>query len=388
MKTKKVICLILVLCVTAVFFAGCGGNDQGNSNQPSTAASQPPSGSGAAAPSGNQPQGGTSQGSAPAPQDNTVYKFNVSFAMPEFSAEEVVFAFDRIQEASNGRIEFTHYFSWSLTTVPTVIDDLNAGLVDIAMVPAHEHLNLFPLNSLIYFTPFLGIDPYYKVTALYDEMYKEWPVLAQEYAKNGVVYWTNFAMPAYNIFTTSDKNIHLPGDLRGLKLMTGTHLMQQFINANGGAPVYVPTPEYATSLSTNVVDGAINHANVLRAFGCIDFIKGGTLFGEAGIHNGLMMMLFSQQAWDKLPADLQKLFADEAVPLRDNHTMWDYNSHNGNLMAIEGAGGTLVRLTPDEVNQWAAAFSGFIDDYINELNTTGYPEARGLYEAIIAKAAN
>ena len=381
MKTARIISMILVLCLALAVATACGGNQPsgGGSGQPSGGGSSQPSGGGSSQPSGggNQP--------AP-PPDNTVYKFNVSFAMPEFSAEEVVFAFDRIQEASNGRIEFTHYFSWSLTSVPGCIDDMNAGLVDIAMVPVHEHLNRFPLNSLVYFTPFLGFDPYYKVTALYDEMFLEWPELAKEYTDAGLVYWTNFAMPAYNIFTTGPSNIRTPDDLRGNKIIAGTFLLQQFINAYGGAPVYTPAPEYATSLSTNVVDGIINHANVLRAFGCIDFIKGGTLFGESGIHTGLMMMMFSEQAWNKLPADLQQLFKDEAPALRDNHTMWDYNSHGGNLGAIRGAGGTLIELTPAEMKVWEDAFAPFIDDYLEELASDGYTNARNLYDTMKAKA--
>ena len=38
--------------------------------------------------------------------------------------------------------------------------------------------------------------------------------------------------------------------------------------------------EYATSLNTSVVDGVINHANVLAAFGALDFVNGATAFGD------------------------------------------------------------------------------------------------------------
>ena len=379
MKARKTIALILALSLAVALIAGCGG-DGGSSPAPAN-----PAAPASPAPGGNNQQAPGTDAPPPPPSDNTVYRFNVSFSMPEFSAPEMIAVFDRIQEASNGRIEFTHYFSWSLTSVPTCIDDLNANLVDICVVPIHEHVNLFPLSSLITVTPFLGFDPFYVIGAMYDEMINEWPELAQEYTSNGVKYWTNIPMPAYNIYTTGNHNIRVPGDLRGLRLLSGTELARRFIQAQGGAPVFSPVTEYATSLNSGVVDGAVTHANLLRAVGSLDFIEAGTLFAEAGVHAAIMAWLFSQQAWDSLPADLQQLFTNEAEAMRDGHAQWDYNSHSGNIAAIEGEGGELIRLTYDEIKAWEDAFASLADEYIQELIGNGHTSAQAVYDAIKAK---
>ena len=324
---------------------------------------------------------------APAVEDNTVYKLNVSFASPEFTTQAITDSLNRIQAASNGRIEFTYYYSWSLTSVPTVVDDLNSGVVDIAAVPINEHLALFPYSNLVTYTPFLGLPNMLEAAKLFDELYAENAAFAEEYAKNGLKYWTNYPCPGYNIYTTADKQIKTPADLKGLKLISSSAVMSEFLTANGAAVVNAPVTDYATSLNTNVVDGVINHANVLMAFGCMDFVKGATVFGDQGSAISLMMMCFSEDAWNRLPADLQALFEAEAETLRDTQCEYDYTSHAGNIDYITGNGGSVITLTDDEIAAWRDAFEPFLADYIADLTASGATEAQAIYDALQAKLA-
>mgnify|MGYP003303280066 CR=1 FL=1 len=324
---------------------------------------------------------------AAAGDDTTVYKMNVSFAAPEFSTTEITAALDRIQAASNGRIEFTYYYSWSLSSVPTVVDDLTSGVVDIAAVPINEHLSLFPYSNLVTYTPFLGLPNMLDAAKIYDELYAENEVFAQEYANLGLKYWTNYPCPGYNIFTTKDNQIKTPDDLAGLKLITSSSMMAQFIEAHGGAVLNSPVTDYATNLNTNVADGVVNHANVLAAFGCMDFVNGVTVFGDQGTAVSIMMMCFSEDAWNALPADLQALFEAEATALRDGQGAWDNGANGGNIAGIGEKGGAVVELTEDEIKVWQDAFAPFLSDYIAELEAGGATEAQAIYDALQAKLA-
>ncbi len=367
MKMKKLLCLLLVVCLMGTLLVGCGKSTDGETSTP---------------PESNAPVEDPTT-----PPDDTVYKLNVSFAAPEFSTTEITAALDRIQAASNGRLEFTYYYSWSLTSVPTCVDDLNSGVVDICAVPLTEHLNLFPYSNLVTYTPFLGHPSILDAAQAYDELYSEFSEISDEYSNNGLVYWTNYPCAPYDIFTTTDHEIRVPADLNGLKLITSSSMMQKFVQKNGGAPVSTPVTEYATSLNTNVVNGVINHANVLRAFGCIDFLKAGTVFGEKGTAVALMVMAFSEAAWNKLPADLQQLFTDEAVTLRDSQGAWEVGAGQGNVAAIKEAGGNIITLTDDEIKVWKDAFSDLLSDYIAELVAGGAKNAQVLYDAAVEKAA-
>ncbi len=330
----------------------------------------------------------TTQGSATTQptSDDTVYKFNVSFAAPEFVSTSITASLDRIQEQSNGRIEFTYYYSWSLTSVPTVIDDLNSGVVDIAAVPISEHINLFPYSNLITYTPFLGLPGTAEAGEIFDEMCQEMETLSQEYTNAGVYYWTNYPMPGYNIYTTEDHAITTPDDLKGLKLITSSALMQEYVTANGGAAVSTPVTEYATSLNTNVVDGAITHINVMAAFGCLDFLNAGTVFGETGTAMSVMTMCFSSDKWNKLPEDLQQLFVDEADALRENQCDADLATQANALAALEEKG-TVTYLTDDQIAVWADAFKVQREAYIAELISNGHADAQDVYDALMTKMA-
>lgn len=352
---KKIIALALVFCMIFAL-AACGG--------------------------GEEPvQGGDVD-------EGKVYDLNVSFAAPEFSTTEITAALDRIQEASNGRINFTYYYSWSITSVPTVVDDLNAGIVDIAAVPINEHLNLFPYSNLVTYTPFLGIPGMTAAGEILHEMYQENEVMQEEYAKAGLTYWTNFPMPPYNIYTTKDHAIKTPEDLKGLKLISSSALMQKYITAHGGAAVTAPVTEYATSLNTNVVDGVVNHANVLAAFGCLDFINAATVFGDSGTALTVLVMALSQNTWDKLPADLQQLFLDEADNLRINQGNWDKAANEKNIAGLEEKGGVVTRLTVEEMAVWQSSFEDMRQAYIDDLTKNGATEAQSIYDEAMEKAAS
>ena len=112
-------------------------------------------------------------------------------------------------------------------------------------------------------------------------------------------------MPGYNIYTDKKNEIKTPEDLKGLKLISSSALMQAYITSHQGAAVTAPVTEYATSLNTNVVDGIINHINVLAAFGCMDFIQAATVFGDSGTATAPMVMAISEKVWSQLSPDLQ-----------------------------------------------------------------------------------
>lgn len=331
-------------------------------------------------------QSGPSTG--PTADPNKVHKLKVSFAAPEFSTTEITAALDRIQEASKGRIEFVYYYAWTITSVPTVVDDLNNGVCDIAALPINEHLNLFPYSNLITYTPFLGLPGMLETADLFTEMHNEQEAISKEYTNAGLHYWTNYPMPGYNIYTTDKNNaIKKPEDLKGLKLISSSALMQAYITAHQGAAVTAPVTEYATSLNTNVVDGIINHINVLAAFGCMDFIQAATVFGDSGTATAPMVMAISEKVWSQLSPDLQKLFNDEAKNLSHGQGGWDRDANERNINLIEEKGGTVTRLTEAEIKVWADAFAAQREAYIDQLIADGHTEARKVYDALQAKLA-
>ncbi|MBQ8663446.1 MAG: TRAP transporter substrate-binding protein DctP [Eubacterium sp.] len=355
---KKILALVLCVGLIASFATACG-NDEGAAGN----------GSGAAA--GNE----------------EVYKFDVSFATPEPITVAMTETFERIEEASNGRIEFTYYYSWSLSSVNTIIDDFNTGIVDIGVVPINMHTNLFPYSNLVTDTPFMGIPSMEANTIIYDELYDEYDVFKAEFDNAGLHYWTCFANAPYHLFSVGNNAITTPADLNGVKLMTDDAMLQQYITNHGGAPVSSPVTEYATNLNTNVVDGAINHGATFSAFGCLDFLNSATIFGDQGILSSIACVCFSQDAWNSLPADLQQLFDDEATNLRDNYTAEVAAMADGAIQTLVDSGKDIVFLTEEQIAAWSEGFDDILADKIAELEKNGATEAQKYYDIVQDKIA-
>ena len=333
-------------------------------------------------------EGSTPAGSGDAAASEEVYKFDVSFATPEPITVAMTETFDRIQEASNGRIEFTYYYSWSLSSVGTIVDDFNTGIVDIGVVPINMHTNLFPYSNLVTDTPFMGIPSMEANTVIYDELYDEYDVFKAEFENAGLHYWTCFANAPYHLFTVGDKAITTPDDLNGVKLMTDDAMLQEYIKNHGGAPVSSPVTEYATNLNTNVVDGAINHGATFSAFGCLDFLGSATVFGDQGFLTSIGTVCFSEEAWNSLPADLQALFEAEAENLRDNYTAEVGAMADGAIQTLKDSGKDVVELTDDQIATWSAEFGEILAKKIAELEKSGATEAQEYYDIVQEKIAN
>jgi TRAP-type C4-dicarboxylate transport system substrate-binding protein len=197
------------------------------------------------------------------------------------------------------------------------------------------------------------------------------------------VYWTNYPCAPYNIFTNEDFAISEPADLNGLQIITSSAPMQQFITENGGAPEAFPVTDYATTMNTKAVDGIINHANVIAAFGVSDFIQGATVFGESGTAMSLMTMCFSEAAWNDLPADLQQLFLDEKEALRDNQGGWELGANQANLESWPN----VITLDDTQMKVWQDAFADILTSYVDEIEASGADQAWEVYEDVQARIA-
>ena len=317
--------------------------------------------------------------------EDEVFHFNVSFMNPEPAAAGIVEALDRIQEASNGRITMTYYFSWALTSVATIIDDFNSGIVDIG-VHSFENDTFFPYANLITNTPFLGMPSIHEAARIFAEMYEDYPVLAEEFARNGIVFWTLQPFPSTQLYTRSDFEIRMPSDLAGRRIITNLPMLQEFLSNNGAAGVSAPVTDISTMINTGVADGVMQHPGVMLAFGVLDFLEGATFYGPGGILSAMGSISFSEQAWNRLPADLQQLFIDEADNVREAMASLQYVVNMPvNDRLIEQV--PVQQLSDAEIQAWLDDFAPIIDAHVETMIGRGHTEARNILDSVRARIA-
>lgn len=367
MKMRKMLCVIFALCLVLATLVGCSSGGAS---------------SGGTAPDSSAPA--SSDGGSEPTDSGETFHFNVSLSTPEQHSVVLVEVLDRIQEKSNGRIEMTYYYSWSLTAVNTIIDDFNAGIVDIG-VHSVENDTLFPYSNLITNTPFMGLTMG-ETAVNFDEMFDEYPVFEEEFAKNGLVYWASHPINVSQLYFVGDTPARTPADLNGQRIATNLLMLQEFINENGGAGVSFSVPELSTLVNTGVVDGVIQQPGVMTSFGAIDFLNSATIFGEEGILSAMMAFSFAEDKWNSMPADLQQLFIDEAEYLRDGmiEFMEDLNGPVDKGL-LENT--TAIELTDADIQVWKDSFGDIADKHVEGLIGRGCDQAKEIYDIVKEKGA-
>ena len=354
---SRSISLAIILALALIFAAGCN--------------------SGSPPPAGDQP----ADTPPTAPASGETFHLNISFSTPEQNSVGITESLDRIQELSNGRITMTYYFSWQLSSVPTIVDDLRTGLVDMGIVPLNMHPSVFQ-HSTVPDIPLLGYPTTRDIGQIYDEAMAAFPILRDEYTNAGLVYYTNFPQPPYNMYTGGVDPIRTPADLAGRRLTVSDIMLQMMIDQNGGAAVAMPFPDLAIGMSTGVTEGGIIHINTMRAFGALDFADTAIMM-DGGFVTGVMALAFSQRTWDRLPDDLKQLFIDEAPLIRDNQA--DFNlflAENNERWFTEEHGGEMVWLTDSEVALWREGLADVVDVFLDDMYGLGATQIREVYAGV------
>lgn len=355
---KKIIALLLalVLCFGLVACGNTGSNDPGTSNSSS---------------------------------DDKVYEINVNLTFPEVSASGFNKWCEEVTEATGGRVKFNNYYSYSLVALADVVKGLQTGLVDMAAVTLYEYPSLFPLNGNVFGLPFLGWESEASATEIYWEMMEECPELLAEYETLGLHYMSAYAMPGYNIFMTKAGAMETPADLKGHKMITVATAAQQLLAANGGAPVSAGPTDYYSNLEKGVADSIISHINVLGAFGVSpELIEKAVFFGDkySGAYMYMLGFVFSEDFWNKLPADIQAVMTEKAPLLGQYCLEADMALTTVMLDKLDEKGVEQVVLTSEQVQVWADALTDYTASEIAEWSKTN-SAAESIYNTILDKIA-
>lgn len=376
---KKVLCILLCLCMVTALLAGCGGEPAGA-----------PSGNDG--PTGNQPSGndtpGGNQPSGSAPSDEVI-EINLSLSFPEVSADGVKKWIDEVVEASGGRLKFNIYYSYSLVAMPDLIKGLQTGIVDMAGIVPYEYPSLFTLSGNVFSMPFVGWADQTNASEVYWEMVKDCPEILAEYESYDLHYVCGYMMPGYNMFMTKAGPMEVPADLKGHKTITVAPAVQQFLAANSAAPVSAAPPDYYSNMEKGVADSIVTHINVLGAFGVSpELVEKAVFFNDklSGAYMVLNSTVFANSFWEKLPADIQEIFNEHAPNLGKYMIEADMNLTKKLLVDLEEKGAEMVVLNDEQVQVWADALTANTQSNLEEWNAMN-PAAESIYNTMLEKIA-
>ncbi|RYD06991.1 hypothetical protein N752_01480 [Desulforamulus aquiferis] len=164
---------------------------------------------------------------------------------------------------------------------------------------------------------------------------------------------------------TSNKEIHLPQDFKGLKIRTmeAPVIMSQY-KAWGANPVPIDFAEVYNSLQQGVVDGQENPYLSIHDMKFYEVQK----YMTVGDHAYLSYFMSVSKKWyDSLPEDLQKLIYDTGREVAESHKGLMAEANDGYVKNIKDSGTIVYELTPEEREAFRKASEPVYDEFKDKI---------------------
>lgn len=233
--------------------------------------------------------------------DPLVLKVSVWVPKHVIFAKAAQLILDKVEKASNGRLKMEYYYSGSLLPAKAVLDGMKDKVADIGTVPPAYMPGKLPLltvatlpaTSKFYFSAAMSMSDLCKTQEAKAEL-GQW----------GVRYLSFLQTSSYGVF--SKKPIRTIADMKGLKFRT-IGAQAALLKALGAVPIAMVSTEVYTALQRGTLDGALANPTFGQDYRfeepCPNYFR---LPLGASTH----MMAITEDAWNKIPADLQKMFGD------------------------------------------------------------------------------
>ena len=252
---------------------------------------------------------GFSGGGKEAPKtEGTTYSIKIGYVQNEKDphSQGLFHMAEELNKRTSGRIKMDVMHSGVLGDTSDVLQQAQTGMNIGLLVDAGRFSDYAP-ELMIFDAPYLFKDFNEASKFAQSDMFKGW---VGKVIPSGVriVAWNCYQGPRH--FWTN-KEIKSIDDLKNLKIRTTTGpVWQATVEAFGAKPVALPWGELYMAIQQKVVDGA--EAQVPGAYGIKLFEVTKYLTKTAHFHL-LTGMAVSEKWFQSLPADLQKIFLEEAV---------------------------------------------------------------------------
>lgn len=289
-----------------------------------------------------------------------------------------------VNKRTEGRVVVEVYPASTLSEQRSGIDMLEAGVADGYMVSIGVHRQLFPVSSVTGLHG-LGFPDTFEGHMAHAETFRtfidKYPAFGKEYKNYKLIF---DIINSNSILLSANKEIHVPGDVKGLKV-GGTGRGLEFVKMLGGAGVFCVPPQAYQKLQTGVIDAVPIHFLAIGEFKVYEVAKNALdiSFGQAELP-----LLMTRSSWDKIPEKDQKIIMEAARAGQEVAFKAAAERTLKGREAFLGAGGKIVIPNEEEMSLWEKEFSKVWEDWIAENEAAGVTNAREILNAWKSNAHN
>jgi TRAP-type C4-dicarboxylate transport system substrate-binding protein len=191
------------------------------------------------------------------------------------------------------------------------------------------------------------------------KVYEEFPVYRQEMDKVGVLWLFQQPLGEYYISGASPDCLSVD-KLRGKKIRSFGADFPKAYSAIGAVPVTVTPPAIYEALQHGTLDFSFINAGNIQQYKLYEVGKYhcGPVTAITG-HN----ITIGKRTWSRLPADIQKIFLDQARATQQEYLAWvgDFEAKAVSNMKAQGA--VFTAFPAAELKKWKAASPDFLEQW-------------------------
>ncbi|MEB1806984.1 MAG: TRAP transporter substrate-binding protein DctP [Bacillaceae bacterium] len=302
---------------------------------------------------------------------------------------------ERVEEESNGRVQFDVFTGGELVTLGGEFDALKAGTIDIAIPVMHLYdPHHFPLSEITMIPLTVSgtevvNEAYHNLVYSDRELQDGKTFYELEMEANGLKAWAMNAGEGY-VINTVGKQFSTPEDFRNARIRTGSRLSEMFITNVGATSISMPQTDSYDALSRGALDGNLMTVGDWMSWGFQDLIK--YVLEGANIGHFTSVIGMTQEKWDSLPTDIQEIMDNAAKELQLAQEANDYMLAK-DIEVRELVEGEVVFATIDDLNDEARdhivqAMEKTWFDWIDLIEAQGSPgkEVAKLWRDLIIEA--
>lgn len=312
----------------------------------------------------------------PAPSEVIELKYASAFPPPAPISKVAQSWADQIEELSGGRLKMTCFFGGSLVGSDEMYRAVESGITDVGHYTMGTDPGLTPLN-LVITLPFLGLPSQAAGGPIHEELFNKFPELQKEY--QGMKILSLCAAPPETMHFTN-KEVHVPEDLRGMKIVATGKWWSEALKDVGAAVVSIPAQDLYMSFERGLAEGHIFNFIGARSLKTLELYKYHTIFGEGGCFMTTMQFMMNIDKWNSLPPDLQQILIETGKWHREALVESNKTDIQTGIDEAKAMGHTFTYLTPEEIQLWVDIAVPVHEMWIAENEDKG--PARAIYDEV------
>ncbi len=273
---------------------------------------------------------------------------------------------DRVEAASEGRIEIERYPSMQLGGAPPeLMDQAIDGIADVVWTVVGYTPGRFPTTE-VFELPFM-VDDARAASYAYWKMFEE-HMADGEFADVKILgTWVH----GPGMFHTN-KPVTVPADLEGMKIRGGSRLVNDLLTRVGAEPIGMPVPAIPEALSKGVLDGTTIPWEVTASLKVPELVTNHTEFDGPALYNLTFVLAMNKDRYESLPDDLQQVI--------DENSGLDFSIFAGGTqadadgparqMAVD-RGNNIVTVSEEDAKAWDDLVNPIYESWVADMNAKG-----------------